>query len=65
MDQDFLTYVLNVSRKMAETRLLDPLLDYVMGEVIKLMDAERGYIVVNGANYSLSFKAMVIKMVKS
>ncbi|MCP5005506.1 MAG: GAF domain-containing protein [Planctomycetes bacterium] len=56
MDQEFLTYVLNVSRKMSETRLLIPLLNYVVGEVIKLMGAERGYIVVNGSNGSISFK---------
>ena len=56
MDQEFLTYVLNVSRKMSETRLLIPLLNYAVGEVIKLMGAERGYIVVNGSNDSLSFK---------
>ncbi|MHC4268315.1 MAG: GAF domain-containing sensor histidine kinase [Planctomycetota bacterium] len=56
MDQEFLRYVLYVSRKMSETRLLIPLLNYAVGEVIKLMGAERGYIVVNGSNDSLSFK---------
>ena len=45
MEQNFLQQILEVSRHMAETRTLEPLLNYVIDEAIKLVGAERGYIV--------------------
>jgi signal transduction histidine kinase len=45
MDHEILQRVLEVSRLMAETRLLTPLLDRVMDEAVKLTRAERGYLV--------------------
>ena len=45
MDRDILQRVLEVSRLMAETRLLTPLLDRVMDEAVNLARAERGYLV--------------------
>ena len=45
VDQDLLTQILEISRRMSEIRTLTPLLNYVMDEVIALVGAERGYIV--------------------
>ena len=45
MDRDSLEHILNVIRRMAETRDLTSLLNYVMDESIKLVGAERGYVV--------------------
>lgn len=45
MSHDFLEHILNVSRRMAETQALVPLLNYVIDEAIKLVGAERGYVV--------------------
>lgn len=56
MDQELLKYILNVSRKMTEIRMLNPLLNYVVGEVIQLMGAERGYIALIGTDGSLNFQ---------
>ena len=55
MDQDLLEHILNVSRRMAETRNLTPLLNEVMDEAIKLVGAERGYVVLVQPNGSLNF----------
>jgi len=41
---------------MAETRTLIPLLNYVMDEVIELVGAERGYIVLLGPDGALDFR---------
>jgi GAF domain-containing protein len=45
MHHNLLEHILNVSRRMAETRALTPLLNYVMDEAIELVGAERGYVV--------------------
>jgi GAF domain-containing protein len=45
MRDDLLEHILAVSRRMAETRALTPLLNYVMDEAIALVGAERGYVV--------------------
>jgi PAS domain S-box-containing protein len=42
---DLLEHILDISRRMAETRDLDPLLNDVMDEAIRLVGAERGYVV--------------------
>lgn len=42
---DLLEQILNISRRMAQTRALEPLLDYVITEAINLVGAERGYLV--------------------
>jgi len=44
-NRDFLKHILEISRRMAETRALTPLLNYVMDEAIALVGAERGYVV--------------------
>jgi len=45
MDQKFFEHVLQISQRMAETRTLKPLLNYVIDEAIALVGAEHGYIV--------------------
>ncbi len=45
MGQNFLQQILDISRHMTEIRVLEPLLNYVIDEAIKLVGAERGYIV--------------------
>jgi signal transduction histidine kinase len=56
MDQQMLQTVLDLSRQMAETRTLSPLLDYAMGEAIRLVGAERGYLVLINTDESLDFR---------
>lgn len=54
---DLLGYVIEVSRRMAETRNLDALLPYIMDEVLQLVRAEHGYIVLIDRTGHLDFKA--------
>ncbi|KAA3658806.1 MAG: response regulator [Chloroflexi bacterium] len=54
--QTLLEYVIAVSRSMAETRNLDTLLQYAMKEVLQLVKAERGYIVLIDESGALDFK---------
>jgi signal transduction histidine kinase len=56
MDQNLLENILTISRQMAETRALAPLLDYVMDEAIKLVGAEAGFIVLTQPDGSLNFR---------
>ena len=56
MDPHLLEKILNISRRMAATRALTPLLDYVMDEAIKLVGAERGFMVLLQADGSLNFR---------
>ncbi|MEW5868027.1 MAG: diguanylate cyclase [Chloroflexota bacterium] len=48
--------LLDVSRKMAETRLLDPLLEYAMSVALDLCNGEKGYLVLIGENGELEFR---------
>jgi signal transduction histidine kinase len=45
-----------ISRKMAETRTLNPLLEYAIDAALRLFDAEYGYIVVTNADNTLDFR---------
>ena len=56
MNPDVLEKLLDISRKMAENRLLDPLLEYAMNVALELFDAERGYLVLLNADNSLDFR---------
>lgn len=56
MNPDLQEKVLNISRRMAEIRALTPLLDYVVDEAIKLVGAERGFIVLLKPDGSLDFR---------
>lgn len=57
MNHDLLENMLTISRQMAQTRALAPLLDYIVDEVIKLVGAEHGFIVLVGPDGSLDFRA--------
>lgn len=56
MNQDLLQHILDVSRRMAETRDLDLLLNEVMGEAIHLAGAERGHVVLLDGDGGLDFR---------
>lgn len=53
---ELLDYVLRVSRHMAESHALAPLLTYTIDEVLKLVGAERGFIVLKNEDSSIDFK---------
>jgi PAS domain S-box-containing protein len=53
MERDLLEHIFNVSRRMAETRDLNLLLNDVMDEAIRLVGAERGYVVLTQSDGSL------------
>ncbi len=56
MEQSLLQRILDISRHMAETRALEPLLNYVIDEAIQLVGAERGYIVLVQSDGSLEIR---------
>jgi len=56
MDQDLWAHILDVSRRLVGTRKLDPLLNEVMAEAIRLVGAERGYLVLVRTDGSLDFR---------
>jgi PAS domain S-box-containing protein len=56
MEQNLLQYILDISRHMAETRDLALLLDRVMDEAIRLVGAERGYMVLVQPGGVLDFR---------
>jgi signal transduction histidine kinase len=53
---ELLDYVLRVSRHMAESRSLAPLLEYTIDKVLTLVGAERGFIVLKNEDGSIEFK---------
>ncbi len=55
-DSLLLAQVVKLSRRMAATRELDPLLSFAIDEVLKLVGAERGYIVLLNQDGSLDFR---------
>lgn len=56
MKPEVLQYLLNLSRQMATTRSLQPLLEYAMDEAIRLVGAERGYLMLLDAAGTLDFR---------
>jgi len=48
--------LLDISREMAETRELDPLLNYAMSIAIELVDAEMGYLILTDEANNLEFR---------
>ncbi len=56
MNEALLERVLDLSRRMAETRALNPLLEYAMNEAMSLVGAERGYIVLVNKEGTLDFR---------
>ncbi|MCP5100721.1 MAG: GAF domain-containing protein, partial [Chloroflexi bacterium] len=55
---ELLDYVLSVSRQMTEMHSLDPLLSYTIDEVLKLVGAEQGYIILKQPDSTLDVKLM-------
>ena len=53
---ELLDYVLRVSRQMAESHELAPLLGYTIDKVLTLVGAERGYIVLKNSDGSIDFR---------
>lgn len=53
---ELLDFVLRVSRRMAESHSLAPLLSYTIDQVLTLVGAERGFIALNHEDGSLDFK---------
>jgi len=45
MDRQLFEHILDISRKMAATRALPPLMNYVIDQAIDLVGAERGYVI--------------------
>lgn len=56
MEPDVLERVLESSRRMAETRQLEPLLDYAMLEAIQLVGAQSGFMVLLNPDNSWDFR---------
>ena len=54
--EELMAHVLGVSRRMAEMRSLAPLLSYTIDEVLSLVGAERGYIVLVYEDGELDFR---------
>ncbi|MEM7533118.1 MAG: response regulator [Chloroflexota bacterium] len=55
-DSTLLNHLLTVSNRMASMRSLDPLLTYVVDEVLTLVGAESGYVVLVEKNQSLDIR---------
>lgn len=55
--ENLLAYVVDVSRRMVAIHDLDTLLSYVLNEVLQLVDAEYGYLVLINDTGELDFKA--------
>jgi len=56
LTQDMLERLLEISRQMAETRALDPLLKFAMGEVLEFVEAEYGYLILLDEDGELDFR---------
>lgn len=56
MDEKNLEMLLDVSKRMAETRALDPLLQYTMGIALEFVNAERGHLILKEQDGSLDFR---------
>jgi signal transduction histidine kinase len=56
VDVNTLQSVLDISRQMAQTRKLEPLLQYAMAEAARLVGAERGYLVLARPDGSLDYR---------
>ncbi len=56
LNPDMLERLLEISRQMAETRALDPLLKFAMGEVLEFVEAEYGYLILLDEEGELEFR---------
>jgi diguanylate cyclase (GGDEF)-like protein len=56
MKSEMLEKLLDISRKLAENRFLDPLLEYAIGVAVEIFQAESGYLVLLRADNTLDFR---------
>ena len=56
MQEEFLTRILDIVRRLAENRSLDPLLEYAMNEALALFKAEFGFLILLREDGSLDFR---------
>lgn len=56
MTREMLERLLEISRQMAETRTLTPLLKYAMGELLEFVNAEYGYLILLDEEGNLEFR---------
>jgi signal transduction histidine kinase/FixJ family two-component response regulator len=56
MDESFFKELLNISLQMAQTRVLEPLLEYAMRAALELVGAEYGHLVLRQADGGLDFR---------
>jgi signal transduction histidine kinase len=61
VEDNILERILDISRKMAETRHLKPLLEYAMAQAIELVKAERGYLVLLDKDGRLDFRVKLCR----
>lgn len=59
MPPQVLERVLEISRRLAETQEIEPLLQVTMGEAMQLVKARRGYLVLLGSEDALEFRVRV------
>ncbi len=58
LETNTLLSILDITRRMAERRAFVPLLNYVIDEILKLVGAERGYVVLLATDGTLDFRVM-------
>ncbi len=61
LNQPMLEKLLDISRKLSENRILDPLLDYAIKVALDLFGAEYGYLVLLNPDGSLNFRVRTDK----
>lgn len=59
LNAEFLEKLLEISRQMAETRVLEPLLKYAMQEALQLFQGEHGYLVLVKPDGTLDFRVKI------
>jgi signal transduction histidine kinase len=57
MQEQFFEKLLDISKQMAETRALDPLLRYAIASALDILGAERGFVVLVDTQGELDFRA--------
>ena len=59
MDSEFYRQLLDISRRMSETREVQPLLEYAMKQALELLNAEQGYLVLVDEQNRLDFRVRI------
>jgi signal transduction histidine kinase/DNA-binding response OmpR family regulator len=61
MDESFFRELLNISLQMAQTRVLEPLLEYAMRAALELVGAEQGHLILRNGAGELDFRVSLDK----